>query len=150
MFKEAGSISILSAELSKALSEERFGDAAKLRDEIKGIRNCQKDTQLSDDALLRTIQEKKETLKTCIDNERFEEAAKLRDEIKDLKSQVKSAICTTFRQDSEALNADLRAALSAERFEEAAVIRDKIRYSNAPCAEPTVCTPRQPSSNIAQ
>jgi hypothetical protein len=68
-------------------------------------------------------------LKMSIVNERFEDAAKLRDEIKVLKSQVRPDACTTFRQDAEALNADLRAALAAERFEEAAVTRDKIRYS---------------------
>ncbi len=74
---KAAEIAALRDKINEAVSEERYEDAAKLRDEIKKL-NAEKEHY---DGL-------KGELKKAIDEERYEDAAKLRDELKKLEKKA--------------------------------------------------------------
>jgi protein-arginine kinase activator protein McsA len=72
--KETGGLQSLKSQLDKAIENEDFESAVKLRDQIKNFEKNQK-----------TIEKLESDLKKSIENQEFEKSIQLRDQIKDLK-----------------------------------------------------------------
>jgi excinuclease UvrABC helicase subunit UvrB len=72
--KETGGLQSLKSQLEKAIENEDFESAVKLRDQIKNFEKNQK-----------TIEKLESDLKKSIENQEFEKSIQLRDQIKDLK-----------------------------------------------------------------
>jgi excinuclease UvrABC helicase subunit UvrB len=72
--KSTGGLESLKSQLEKAIENEDFESAVKLRDQIKNFEKNQK-----------TIEKLESDLKKSIENQEFEKSIQLRDQIKDLK-----------------------------------------------------------------